>query len=125
MNQKSIGAALAKTGFFLGIGNGARLSLGAAKFSPVFSQAILFTTPSDATLHIKDREGMESVMIGGGFSIFGIDLFGSTGQLAGDRKEEAEALPRLETQKVEETDADRLTDTDQQDIFLWSTSLAY
>jgi len=45
--------------------------------------------------------------------------------LAGDRKEEAAALPRLETQKVEETDADRLTDTDQQDIFLWSTSLAY
>ena len=68
---------------------------------------------------------MESVMIGGGFSIFGIDLFGSTTQLAGDQKEEAAALPRLETQKVEETDADRLTDTDQQDIFLWSTSLAY
>jgi hypothetical protein len=123
LNQKSIGAALAKTGFFPGIGNGARLSLRAAKFSPGFSQAILFTTPSDATLHIKDREGMESVMIGGGFSIFGIDLFGST-QLAGDQKEEAAALPRLETQKVEETDADRLTDPDQQDIFLWSTSLA-
>jgi hypothetical protein len=67
---------------------------------------------------------MESVMIGGGFSIFGIDLFGSSRQFPADRQEETAVVSQREAPDVEQRDADRVSDPDQQDIFLWSTYFA-